>query len=158
MHRELYQQIRRESDRIGIEGIQFYAYHGHLQEEHALGQRFELAIQAYLDLSKAGESDDLTETLNYQALHALATDWVTAHRFHLLEALAQGLAKEIFSKFPILDAIKLCVRKLSPPIPNFFGHVEIEVTRVHPRHLKRSDESRTRFSKSGHSGSSEKLS
>jgi 7,8-dihydroneopterin aldolase/epimerase/oxygenase len=135
MHRELYQQIRRKSDRVGIEGIQFYAYHGQLKEEHALGQRFELSVQAFLDLSEAGRSDDLQRTLNYQALHHLAMEWVTTHRFHLLEALVHGLADEIFMAFPMVDALQLCVRKLSPPIPNFFGHVEVEITRVHPDHL-----------------------
>jgi len=89
MHRELFLRIRSHSDRVGIEGIQFYAYHGHRSEESTLGQRFELAVQAYLDLGAAGRSDHLEDTLNYQ-----------------------------------------------PPIPNFFGHVEVEITRVHPQRLE----------------------
>lgn len=135
MHRELFLRIRRQSDRVGIEGIQFYAYHGHRSEENTLGQRFELAVQAYLDLADAGRSDHLEDTLNYQALHALVTEWVTTRRFRLLEALVEGLASEIFARFPKVDALQLCVRKLNPPIPNFYGHVEVEITRVHPARL-----------------------
>ncbi len=135
MHRVLFPQIRQNTDRVAIEGIQFYAYHGHRSEENTLGQRFELSVQAYLDLAPAGRSDNLEETLNYQALHQLVTEWVTSHRFRLLERLAHGLAEEIFRTFPLVDALQLCVRKLSPPIPHFFGHVEVEITRVHPQRL-----------------------
>lgn len=135
MHRALFPQIRQDSDRVGIEGIQFYAYHGYRSEENTLGQRFELSVQAYLDLSVAGHSDTLEDTLNYQALHLCVTEWVTKHRFRLLERLVDGLADEIFQSFPLVSALKLCIRKLNPPIPHFFGHVEVEITRVHPRLL-----------------------
>jgi 7,8-dihydroneopterin aldolase/epimerase/oxygenase len=136
MHRELFLRIRQQSDRVGIEGIQFYAYHGHRSEENTLGQRFALSAQAYLDLAKAGRSDHLEDTLNYQALHALVAEWVTTRRFRLLETLVEGLAAEIFERFPAVDALQLCVRKLNPPIPNFFGHVEVEITRVNPARLE----------------------
>jgi len=136
MQREQFLRIRRNSDRVGIEGIQIYAYHGHRSEESTLGQRFELSVQAFLDCSAAGHSDDLEDALNYQSLHACVTRWVTTHRFHLLERLVEGLAAEIFRDFSRVDALQLCVRKLSPPIPNFFGHVEVEIMRVHPRWLE----------------------
>ena len=135
MHRKVFHQIRDRSDRVSIEKIQFYAYHGHRSEEHVLGQRFECSIHAYLDLSRPGHSDQLEHTLDYCELHQVVTAWVTTHRFHLLEALAEGLAAEIFGSFPLVDALTLCVRKLNPPIPHYFGHVEVEVTRVNPRHL-----------------------
>jgi dihydroneopterin aldolase len=139
MHRDVFLRIRRNSDRVGIEGIQFYAYHGHRTEESTLGQRFELSVQAFLDCAPAGRSDALEDALNYQTLHAGVTQWVTSRRFHLLERLVEGLAEEIFRQFPRVDALQLCVRKLSPPIPNFFGHVEVEITRVNPRWLEPED-------------------
>lgn len=133
MQRNLFSRIRRNSDRVGIEGIQVYAYHGHRAEESTLGQRFQLSVQAFLDCSVAGRSDSLDDALNYQTLHACVTHWVTTHRFHLLERLVEGLAEEIFARFPQVDALQLCVRKLNPPIPHFFGHVEVEIARVAPR-------------------------
>jgi dihydroneopterin aldolase len=133
MQRNLFSRIRRNSDRVGIEGIQVYAYHGHRAEESTLGQRFQLSVQAFLDCSVAGRSDSLDDALNYQTLHACVTQWVTTHRFHLLERLVEGLAEEIFARFPQVDALQLCVRKLNPPIPHFFGHVEVEIARVAPR-------------------------
>ncbi len=135
MHRKLFRRIRERSDRVSIEKIQFYAYHGHRSEEHILGQRFECSIHAYLDLSTPGRSDQLEHTLDYYELHRVVSEWVTTHRFHLLEALAESLAQHIFECFDLVDALSLCVRKLNPPIPHYYGHVEVEVTRVHPRYL-----------------------
>jgi dihydroneopterin aldolase len=135
MHRDLFLRIRRSSDRVGIQGIQFYAYHGHQAEETTLGQRFELSVQAFLDCGPAGRSDALDDALNYQTLHTLVAQWVTTRRFRLLERLVEGLGEEIFRHFPRVDALQLCIRKLNPPIPHFFGHVEVEITRVNPRLL-----------------------
>jgi 7,8-dihydroneopterin aldolase/epimerase/oxygenase len=132
MHRQLFNQIRESRDRVAIEGIHFYAYHGHISEENTLGQRFELSIHVFLDLSVAGKSDDLVDTLDYQALYQLVIEWVTTHRFHLLEKLVEGLSEEIFKRFPSTEALRLSINKLSPPIPNFFGHVQVAITRVNP--------------------------
>ena len=132
MQRQTFQQIRRSRDRVGLREIQFYAYHGHRREENSLGQRFLLSIDAWLDLSVAGQSDQLGDTLNYFELHRLVMEWVTAHRFSLLERLVEGLAEAVFVAHPEVEALRLCVRKPQPPIPDFFGHVEVEICRVNP--------------------------
>jgi 7,8-dihydroneopterin aldolase/epimerase/oxygenase len=128
----MFNKIRENTDRVVIDGIHFYAYHGHRSEETELGQRFELTIQAFLDLSAAGKSDDLSDTLNYQVLFQTAFSWVTTHRFRLLEKLVEGVAEEIFANFPSVEALQLNIKKMNPPIPQFFGHVEVEITRVNP--------------------------
>ncbi len=136
MHRRIFQEIVQSRDRVGMRSIQFYAYHGFHQEENRLGQRFLLHVDAWLDLEPAGISDSLDETLNYHSLHTLIHDWVTRHRFRLLERLAEGLAAEIFRRHGEVDALRLCVVKPQPPIPDFHGQVEVELTRVHPRLLE----------------------
>lgn len=133
MQGQTFEQIRLTRDRVGLREIQFYAYHGHRHEENALGQRFLLSVDAWLDLGVAGHSDHLADTLNYFELHRLVMEWVTAHRFSLLERLGEGLAEAVFAAHPEVDALRLCVRKPQPPIPDFFGHVEVEIRRVSPR-------------------------
>ena len=41
-------------DRIILEGMQFYGYHGRNDEERVLGQPFEVDLEAELDLTAAG--------------------------------------------------------------------------------------------------------
>ncbi len=42
--------------------MEFYGYHGVFAEENKLGQRFRVDLTASLDLSKAGQTDDLNAT------------------------------------------------------------------------------------------------
>jgi dihydroneopterin aldolase len=42
--------------------MKFYGYHGVFPEETKLGQRFMIDLKVELDLSKAGKSDDLSQS------------------------------------------------------------------------------------------------
>ena len=44
---------------IEIEGMEFYAYHGHYAEEQIVGNRFILDVTLITDCEKAAESDNL---------------------------------------------------------------------------------------------------
>ncbi|MDA1097157.1 MAG: dihydroneopterin aldolase, partial [Chloroflexi bacterium] len=52
-------------DRIGLDAMIFYGYHGAHEEERRLGQRFVVDIELVRDLSVAGASDRLSDTTNY---------------------------------------------------------------------------------------------
>ena len=52
-------------DRILLNGMTFYGYHGVRPEEKELGQRFVVDVEMELDLRAAGTSDDLTDTVDY---------------------------------------------------------------------------------------------
>ena len=51
-------------DRIIMKNLAFFGYHGVMEEEKTLGQKFFLDIEIYADLSKAGESDDVLDTIH----------------------------------------------------------------------------------------------
>jgi len=63
-------------DKLIMEGLEFYGYHGTLAAEQELGQRFILDIELALDLRRAGETDDLAATVNYAAVYRLAAEIV----------------------------------------------------------------------------------
>lgn len=52
-------------DKIIIDSLRLFAYHGVNPEEQEDGQFFILDIEADIPLSKAGESDDLNDTVSY---------------------------------------------------------------------------------------------
>ena len=56
-------------DKIYVNGMKFYGYHGVFPEEQKLGQRFNVDVMLTLDLSKAGLSDDLDATVNYKEVY-----------------------------------------------------------------------------------------
>ena len=60
--------IRRTNDYIKITNMRVYAYHGVLEEEKINGQEFFLNAKVYVDMRKAGLTDDLEDAINYDVL------------------------------------------------------------------------------------------
>lgn len=56
-------------DTILLKGLVFHGYHGVLEEERRLGQKFVVDIEASADLARAGQTDDLADTVNYAAVY-----------------------------------------------------------------------------------------
>ena len=56
---------------IQLSDIHFYAYHGCLPTENVIGTDYIVNLKIGLDLSKAMESDDLNDTINYQIIYDL---------------------------------------------------------------------------------------
>jgi dihydroneopterin aldolase len=115
-------------DRILIRDLQVFARHGLLPEEAALGQRFALDIDAYLDLEAAGRSDDFARTVGYDALIEVATQAFSARR-KLIEAAAESVASAILARFPPVERVIVEVRKPAAAIDAVFGHVGVAIER-----------------------------
>ena len=56
-------------DKLIMENMAFYGYHGVLQEEKTIGQKFFIDAHLYLSLKKAGETDDLNFSVNYEEVY-----------------------------------------------------------------------------------------
>jgi dihydroneopterin aldolase len=115
-------------DRILITGIQFHGYHGVRHEEQQLGQRFVVDLVLSVDLTAAGRSDTLADTVDYERVYALVVELGTCERFKLLEALAGRMASAVLEKFAV-QQVTVRVTKIAPPIPGIVGSVSAEVTR-----------------------------
>lgn len=105
------------TDRIRLNDMVFFGYHGALPEERALGQRFVVDIEVEADLQRAGETDSLEETINYSELYTVAEDVAMGPPFNLIEAVAQQIANRILGAQPKVEAVLVRVRKPGVPIP-----------------------------------------
>ena len=56
---------------IQIEGMEFYAHHGHFAEERIVGNKFLLDLFIDTDCEKAAETDKLEDALNYQEVYEI---------------------------------------------------------------------------------------
>ena len=56
-------------DKILLQNLMFYGYHGVYEAERELGQKFYLDIVLEADLQKAGYSDELMDTIDYTAVY-----------------------------------------------------------------------------------------
>ena len=52
-----------------LRGLQFHGFHGVKQEEKTLGQKFVVDVDAWMDLCTAGETDSMSDTVNYTDIY-----------------------------------------------------------------------------------------
>ena len=52
-------------DTIFLNGMRFYSYHGALPAENEIGQIFIVDVTMKVDLSTAGKTDKVTDTVHY---------------------------------------------------------------------------------------------
>lgn len=116
-------------DRITLEGMVFYGYHGVNPEERELGQRFVVDLELEKDLSAAGLSDDLTQTVNYASAYKLAREVVEGQPCNLIETVAERLATALLSRLSI-DGVRVRVRKPWAPVKgSVLDSVAVEIVR-----------------------------
>ena len=100
---------------IELEGMQFKAYHGCLEQEKVRGNSFTVDFRGELDLSAAAESDNLSDTLNYGEIYEIVADEMSIPS-ELLENVAGRILKAIEEKFPQLVSFSVRVSKKRPPV------------------------------------------
>ncbi|MBN2280625.1 MAG: dihydroneopterin aldolase [Candidatus Marinimicrobia bacterium] len=114
---------------IKIKNMVFYGYHGTAREEKELGGKFEVDLDLYTNLNKAIETDDIQNTINYVDIYRLVKNIVTESKYHLIEALAGKILKEIFSAYR-LSKVTIRLRKPNVPLHGVVDTVEVEITRT----------------------------
>ena len=115
-------------DKIILKGIRFHGYHGVVEAERQLGQKYEIDLELTTDLSAAGETDDLTHTIDYAQVVQRVIEIGTQGSFQLFEALAETIADAILAQFQI-EEVRIAVKKLSPPIEPILAYAGVEIHR-----------------------------
>jgi len=116
-------------DRIELRGLRLVGVHGFLPHEQERAQPFEVDIAVEADLSGAAGSDELSDTLDYGALAAVAAKVVTGEQWKLLERMAARIAEEIGADGRV-QSVRVTVRKLRPPVPYDMASAGVTVTRA----------------------------
>ena len=120
--------VRMTADRIILQGMRFYGYHGVNPEEKALGQTYMVDLEAEADLDRPGRTDAIEDTVSYTHIYRATRAVVEGDSRNLLEALAQDIADRVLEDFP-LDAVKVTVKKPNPPIKG--SSIEYAAVTIH---------------------------
>ena len=104
------------SDKFILTGIEIFGYHGDLPEERKLGQKFLVDLELNLDLSIAGKSDELSDTVDYPKILELTEKIVGGEPKNLIEAVAEELAEKILANFKIVESVKVVLHKPNAPL------------------------------------------
>ncbi|AIM16632.1 MULTISPECIES: dihydroneopterin aldolase [Neobacillus] len=116
-------------DKIYVNGMEFYGYHGVFPEENALGQRFKVDLMVAVDLKKAGQTDELEYSVHYGELYQVCKEIVEGKPYKLVETVAEKIAGAVLDGFPLVSEVTIKVIKPDPPIPGHYQSVAVEITR-----------------------------
>lgn len=114
-------------DKIILENMQFYGYHGVLAEENRLGQRFAVSLIMGTDIRTAALNDDLAKSVNYAESYAAVKEIMEGAPVKLLETLAEAIAAKILSLGAL--TVQVTVKKLHPPISGQLDFAAVEIER-----------------------------
>ncbi|BDU50982.1 dihydroneopterin aldolase [Haliovirga abyssi] len=115
-------------DKIIIKNMRLYGYHGVLEEEKRIGQKFFVDLEIYLDLEKASMSDNLNDTVNYAKIYEKVEFINRNQKYDLIEKFAGDIAKEIL-KYDKVKNVRVTVKKPEVPIPGQLDYVAVEIYR-----------------------------
>lgn len=118
------------ADRIELRGLRALGTHGVLDEERTRAQPFEVDLVIEADLSAAGKSDALADTVDYGAVAEAVAAEIGGPRAQLLERLAERIAAAVLAAAgPRATAATVTVRKLRPPVPVELDWAAVTMTR-----------------------------
>ncbi|HET8599053.1 MAG TPA: 2-amino-4-hydroxy-6-hydroxymethyldihydropteridine diphosphokinase [Segeticoccus sp.] len=116
------------SDRIALHGIAARGFHGVLAEEKAVGQPFSADVVLEVDTARAGASDDLSHTVNYAEVAAVAHGILAGPSLDLVETVANRIA-EASLRHTVVEAVEVTVHKPQAPVGVPFDDVTVSVRR-----------------------------
>ena len=116
-------------DTIYIKDLEVFANHGVYPEENKLGQKFVISADLSVDVRMAGLTDELEYSVNYGEVSHTIQDFLQKHTFKLIEAAAEGLAAELFCRYPLIRALRLEIQKPWAPVGLPLRTVSVEIRR-----------------------------
>lgn len=111
---------------ISLEGMEFFAYHGHFKEEQIIGTRFTVDLFMETDTKEAEVTDNLAKTVNYQAVYNLVANEMSV-KSHLLENVARRILNSLGREFPQIGACRIKIAKMNPPVGGKVEKVSVEL-------------------------------
>ncbi len=116
------------STKIELKNLAFFARHGLMKEEVALGQRFRVDVRVLIDPALNLVADDPEQTLNYVELYAVVKEVFEGKRFNLIESCADCMATQILERFIKVKEVTVVVKKPSVPVDCICDYFAAEVT------------------------------
>ncbi|MDD2594726.1 MAG: dihydroneopterin aldolase [Bacteroidales bacterium] len=105
---------------LRLTNIEFYAYHGCLEHEKVVGNRFRVDFECEYPMLKAAQSDNLDDALNYADIFEIIKAQMDIPS-NLLENVAYRILQSVKLHFSQITSATVTIYKYRPPVD---GQVE----------------------------------
>lgn len=109
---------------IEIEGMEFYAYHGHYKEEQIVGNKFLLDLKIETDCTIPSKTDDIKDAVNYQTAYKIIKEEMQK-KSNLLENIAGRILDAVSEKLENIKSVTIKVSKMNPPMGGKIKNVSL---------------------------------
>ena len=109
---------------IHIEGMEFYAYHGHYKEEQIIGNKFIVELKMEVETKNAENSDDINDAVDYRIAYKTVHDEM-AQASHLLEHVAGRILHNLYKNLEGIQTAEIKISKLNPPMDGKIDRVSV---------------------------------
>lgn len=117
------------SDRIELRGIEVYARHGVLEQEQEKAQVFLVDLSVFADLTPAGRSDELADTIDYRWLVEQVRETVGGESHKLIERVAHRVAQTVLGD-PKTSRVVVTIHKPEAELGAVLDDVSVTVDRT----------------------------
>jgi dihydroneopterin aldolase len=119
-------------DQIILRNLEFHAPHGYYEEERREGRTFLVDVDADVSTVRAGQSDDLIETVDYRDIARVVVDVMSGESVHLIERLAEKIADGVLDEISAIAHVEVRVRKKATGVPGNPEFVGVVIHRSRP--------------------------
>jgi dihydroneopterin aldolase len=113
---------------IQIEGMEFYAFHGHYKEEQIVGNKFLIDLEIETDLEPAGISDRLEDAADYTIACRVVREEMEK-KSKLLENIARRILDSLYLNMKNIKSATVKISKMNPPVGPKVGSVSVIMKR-----------------------------
>ncbi|MEB8328250.1 dihydroneopterin aldolase [Flavobacteriaceae bacterium KMM 6897] len=115
--------------KVKLSNIRAYAHHGCLGEEAIIGSDYRVDLEIKADLTKASQSDNLKDTVDYVHLNRIVKEEMSISA-KLLEHVAKRIIDRVFSEISTVEVVEISVSKINPPLGGDVEMVSINLQRT----------------------------
>lgn len=109
---------------ITIDNMRFYAHHGCFEQERAIGTHFRVDLGFVADTSRAEQSDNIADTVNYLSVYQTVKSEIEQPS-NLLEHVARRICDAVLRQYPAVASVEVRVSKLNPPLGGQMDSVSV---------------------------------
>lgn len=113
---------------IHIEGMKFYAFHGHYPVEQVVGNEFIVELKIEAEDNEALSSDKLKDAINYQSAYEIVKAEMNISS-NLLEHVANRILNSLYARFLLISRAEVKISKLNPPMGGEIEKVSVVLSK-----------------------------
>jgi 7,8-dihydroneopterin aldolase/epimerase/oxygenase len=107
--------LKKLESSVFINSLRLHACHGVLPQERVVGGDYEVTLRVDYDISRAMDTDDVADTIDYAALCSIIKEEMAVPS-KLIEHVAGRIANHIVSCYGGITAVHLSITKMNPPM------------------------------------------